>query len=150
MHSAIAGNNGYWIDPNTGLLTLDQPAATEAMQKIADLVLVQQVNPAGTAMQALGMSNTQMLETGKLAMAIDGSWALSWMYKIKPKLGTGVLPGHGCQDRHEHAGASPLGLFLDQASGRGLGMGSLPVDALLPDAVLQDRPVAAQPDRPDD
>ena len=93
MHSAIIGNNGYWIDPNSGLLALDQPAATEALQKLADLVLVQNVNPAGTAMQALGMSNTQMLETGKLAMAIDGSWALSWMYKIKPKLGTGALPG---------------------------------------------------------
>ncbi|MCB0058759.1 MAG: sugar ABC transporter substrate-binding protein [Caldilineaceae bacterium] len=93
MHSAIIGNNGYWIDPNTGLLAIDQPAATEAMQKLADLVFVQNVNPAGTAMQALGMSNTQMLETGKLAMAIDGSWALSWMYKIEPTLGTGVLPG---------------------------------------------------------
>ncbi|HQY92724.1 sugar ABC transporter substrate-binding protein, partial [Caldilinea sp.] len=93
IHSLIQGNNGYWIDPNTGLLVLDQPAATEAIQKIADLVLVHRVNPVGTAMQALGMSNTQMLETGKLAMAIDGSWALSWMYKIEPKLGTGVLPG---------------------------------------------------------
>jgi multiple sugar transport system substrate-binding protein len=93
IHSLIQGNNGYWIDPATGLLALDQPAATEAIQKIADLVLVQRVNPAGTAMQALGMSNTQMLETGKLAMAIDGSWALSWMYKIAPTLGTGVLPG---------------------------------------------------------
>lgn len=93
VHALIQGNNGYWSDPNTGLLALDQPAATEALQKLADLVLVQHVNPASTAMEALGMSNTQMLETGKLAMAIDGSWALSWMYKIAPTLGTGVLPG---------------------------------------------------------
>jgi multiple sugar transport system substrate-binding protein len=93
INAAIATNDGYWIDPNTGLLALDQPAATEAMQNLADLVLKHNVNPAGTAMEALGMTNTQMLETGKLAMAIDGSWALSWMYKIKPRLGTGVLPG---------------------------------------------------------
>ena len=39
------------------------------------------------------MSNTQMLDTGKLAMAVDGSWALSFLYKITPKLGTAVLPG---------------------------------------------------------
>ncbi len=38
------------------------------------------------------MSITQMLENGKLAMAIDGSWALSWLYKIKAPLGTAVLP----------------------------------------------------------
>ena len=63
------------------------------MQNVADLVLKHKVSPAGTAMEALGMTNTQMLDTGKLAMAIDGSWALSWLSKIKPKLGTGVLPG---------------------------------------------------------
>lgn len=109
VHAAIIGNNGYWMDPNTGMLMLDQPEATEAMQRVADLMLVQHVNPAGTAMQALGMSNTQMLETGKLAMAVDGSWALSWMYKIKPKLGTGVLPGMAAKtgtdmQAHLHSG----------------------------------------------
>ncbi len=103
------------------------------------------MNPAGTAMQALGMSNTQMLDTGKLAMAIDGSWALSWMYKIKPKLGTGVLPGMAQKTGTEHAGASPFGICLDETPGGSLGMGAFPLDALLPDPVLQDRPVAAQP-----
>jgi len=33
-----------------------------------------------------------MLENRKLAMAVDGSWALAWMHKIKAKLGTAVLP----------------------------------------------------------
>ena len=43
-------------------------------------------------MESLGMSNTQMLENGKMAMAIDGSWALDWMKEIDATLGTGVLP----------------------------------------------------------
>jgi multiple sugar transport system substrate-binding protein len=93
LDSAIVGNGGYYVDPNTGLFVLDQPAATEAVQNLADLVLKHKVSPAGTAMEALGMTNTQMLDTGRLAMAIDGSWALSWLYKITAKLGTGVLPG---------------------------------------------------------
>jgi len=93
LHAAIVGNGGDWIDPATGLLILDTPAATEAMQNVADLVLKNKVSPAGTAMEALGMTNTQMIDSGRLAMAIDGSWALSWLYKIKPKLGTAVLPG---------------------------------------------------------
>jgi multiple sugar transport system substrate-binding protein len=38
------------------------------------------------------MSNTQMLENKKLAMAVDGSWALSWITKINAPLGTAVLP----------------------------------------------------------
>lgn len=94
IHSAILNNGGDWLDDN-GHLIIDQPEAVEAIQNIADLVLKHHVKPASAAMQALGMSNSQMLENGKLAMAIDGSWALSWMYKIKPKLGTGVLPRMG-------------------------------------------------------
>lgn len=95
LQSVVFTNGGDWIDANTGQLVLDKPEAFGGIQNLADLVLKHHVMPAGTAMEALGMSNTQMLEGGKLAMAIDGSWALSWMYKIKPKLGTGVLPGMG-------------------------------------------------------
>ena len=39
-------------------------------------MLVHQVMPMSTAVESLGMTNTQMLETGKLALAIEGSWAL--------------------------------------------------------------------------
>lgn len=93
VHSAIASNDGLWIDPATGLLALDQPEAVEAIQAIADLVLVHNVMPQSTSMESLGMTNTQMLENGRLAMAIDGSWALAWMHKIAPTLGTAALPG---------------------------------------------------------
>lgn len=92
LHAAIASNGGYWLDPDTGLLALDKPEATEALQNVADLVLVHQVMPRGTAFEQLGMSNTQMLESGKLAMAIDGSWALAWIHKINATLGTAVCP----------------------------------------------------------
>ena len=93
VHSAIAGNGGTWSDPETELLTLDTPEATEAIQAIADLMHVHQVMPQSTAFESLGMTNTQMLETGQLAMAVDGSWALAWMHKIDATLGTGVIPG---------------------------------------------------------
>jgi multiple sugar transport system substrate-binding protein len=92
LHAAIASNEGQWLDPTTGLLTLDQPQATEALQAVADLMLVHQVMPQNTAFEALGMSNTQMLENGRMAMAIDGSWALAWITKIEATLGTAVLP----------------------------------------------------------
>jgi len=92
LHAAIASNEGEWLDRNTGLIALDQPAATEALQAVADLMLVHQVMPQNTAFAALGMSNTQMLENGRLAMAVDGSWALAWICKIQATLGTAVLP----------------------------------------------------------
>jgi len=91
-HAAVVSNGGEWIDPKTGLIVLDQPNSYGAFQKMADLMLVQEVSPRGAAFTALGLTNTQMLENGKLAMAIDGSWALSWITKIKADLGTAVLP----------------------------------------------------------
>lgn len=101
LHSAILGNGGDWLDEN-GRLIIDQPAATEALQNIADLTLKHHVRPASAAMQALGMSNSQMLDNGKLAMAIDGSWALAWIHKIKPTLGTAALPRMGA----DHTGTA--------------------------------------------
>jgi multiple sugar transport system substrate-binding protein len=93
VHSVIASNGGTWSDPETELLTLDQPTAVEAIQAIADLVLVHQVMPQTAVFEGMGMTNTQMLDTGQLAMAIDGSWALAWMHKIEATLGTAALPG---------------------------------------------------------
>ncbi|MFN8446103.1 MAG: sugar ABC transporter substrate-binding protein [Caldilineaceae bacterium] len=92
LDAAILSNGGEWVAEKSRLLTIDTPEATQAIQNIADLNLKHHVMPDTATMQALGMTNTQMLENGKLAMAIDGSWALSWMYKIKATLGTAVLP----------------------------------------------------------
>jgi len=90
--AAVNINGRYWIDPETLLIDLDTPEAIEAMQNLANLMLADQVMPMSSAFQGLGMTNTQMLDTGKLAMAIDGSWALDWMKEMGPKLGTAVLP----------------------------------------------------------
>jgi multiple sugar transport system substrate-binding protein len=92
LHAAVADNGGEWIHPETGLVVLDQPPAYEALQKVADLMLVDNVAPRGSAVTALGLTNTQMLENGKLVMAVDGSWALSWITKINAPLATAVLP----------------------------------------------------------
>jgi multiple sugar transport system substrate-binding protein len=90
--SAVNINGANWIDPETLMIDLDTPEGIEAIQKLADLMLVDQVMPKSSAFEGLGMTNTQMLETGKLAMAIEGSWALDWMKNMNATLGTAVLP----------------------------------------------------------
>ena len=92
MHTAILSNGGDWIDPTSGQLVLDKPEATDAIQAVFDLNLKHKVMPSDDVVKQLGISTAQMLETSKLAMAVDGSWALSWMYKIKATLGTASLP----------------------------------------------------------
>ncbi|HEX2907323.1 MAG TPA: sugar ABC transporter substrate-binding protein [Phototrophicaceae bacterium] len=90
---AVYSNGGEWI--KDGKVVLDSPEAMEALQKLADLVYVHHVAPRTAAMSDLGMTNTQMVDSGRLAMAIDGSWALSWMNPstmTNVKLGTGAIP----------------------------------------------------------
>ncbi len=90
---AVYSNGGAWI--KDGLVALDSPEAMEALQKLADLVYVHHVAPRTAAMADLGMTNTQMIDSGRLAMGIDGSWALSWMNPstvTNATLGTGAIP----------------------------------------------------------
>jgi multiple sugar transport system substrate-binding protein len=92
LASAVNINGANWIDSETLMLDIDGPAGIQAVQNLADLWLVHQVMPKSSAFEGLGMTNTQMLETGKLAMAIEGSWALDWMKNMNATLGTAVLP----------------------------------------------------------
>lgn len=85
-------NGGSYVDDKTGMINIDSPEGLEAMQAIYDLSVKYHVAPSDEMTTQLGMSTSQMLENGKLAMVIDGSWALSWMYKINGRLGTAVLP----------------------------------------------------------
>jgi multiple sugar transport system substrate-binding protein len=89
--SAVRSNGGDFITED-GLIGLDSPEALEAMQMLSDLIHVHNVAPRSGAMDGLGMTNTQMIDTGRLAMGVDGSWALAWMHEMNSPLGTGALP----------------------------------------------------------
>ncbi len=91
--SAVVANGGaYTADGKSGL---DSDAAIEAIQNLADLIYKYNVAPQDAILTSLGMTNTQMIDAGKLALAVDGSWALSWMNPstvTHVTLGTGALP----------------------------------------------------------
>lgn len=90
MFDQLAKVNGGELSDGQ-LITLDSPAALEGIQAFADLIHVHQVMPEAVFFNELGMSATQMIDTGRLAMVVDGSWALSYMYVI-PTLGVGPVP----------------------------------------------------------
>lgn len=86
--------NGGELFTEEGLIGLDSPEAMEAMQRLSDLIYVHHVAPRSATLSDLGMSNTQMLDNNRLAMAIDGSWALSWINPstMQIPMGTGAIP----------------------------------------------------------
>ena len=91
---AAVHSNGGQLFTDDGLCGLDSPEAMEAMQRLSDLIYVHHVAPRGATLTDLGMNNTQMVDNGRLAMAVDGSWALSWMNPnlMTVGMGTGALP----------------------------------------------------------
>lgn len=91
--AAVHANGGKFLTED-GMIGLDSPEALEAMQRLSDLIYVHNVAPRSASMADLGMTNTQMIDNGRLAMAVDGSWALSWMNPslVSVPMGTGALP----------------------------------------------------------
>ncbi len=92
LQAAVETNGGHYFDPETNLLALDSPESIEAMQRVVDLTLKEKVAPFTSVFEQLGMSEAQMLESARLAMHVEGAWALAWLHKIEPTLGTAVLP----------------------------------------------------------
>jgi multiple sugar transport system substrate-binding protein len=91
--SAVISNGGQYLTEE-GLIALDSPEALEALQRLQDLIYVHHVAPRTATFESLGMSNTQMIDSGRLAMGVDGSWALSWMNPstMNSPMGTGAMP----------------------------------------------------------
>ena len=93
MHNSfVLSNGGYVWHPETRLYGYDQPEAIEAVQKTADLALVDQVMPNIASFEAIGMGFVQLLETRAMAMTIDGSWSMAYTHDMQEPLGTAVLP----------------------------------------------------------
>ncbi|MCL1895593.1 MAG: sugar ABC transporter substrate-binding protein [Clostridiales bacterium] len=90
----LSNNGGFYdpADPNS--VTIDQPAATDAIQMIADLHLVHKVSPQfGTNSEA--QIDTYLLNDA--AMYVQGQWAVGvWLGAAKNSdgldYGVGVLP----------------------------------------------------------
>jgi len=88
----IFSNGGQLSNDDGTRLLIDSPEATEAMQKLADLMWVQHVAPTPQQDQNLPGYVT-MLQTGNLAMHISGHWSLLDYASVKDlPFGVAVLP----------------------------------------------------------
>ena len=88
----IFSNGGQMVNEDGTRLLLDSPEATEAMQKLTDLMWIQHVAPTPVQDQNLPGYVT-MLQTGNLAMHISGHWSLLDYASVKDlPFGVAVLP----------------------------------------------------------
>ena len=87
----IATSGGKFFNESYTKTIFDKPAQ-DALQKILDLREKYKVSPPANFQEQSGMSGSQMLQTGRVAMVADGSWALQELAKMDFRLGVGVLP----------------------------------------------------------
>jgi len=89
----VKSNDGRVFNEDYTELLLDSTEAKEALVKIKNLQAVYGVSPLVIAdVQQGGISATQMLQTGRLAMLVDGSWTLQQLAQMDFPFGIGVLP----------------------------------------------------------
>lgn len=92
MYPFIFSNGGQMVNDEGTRILLDSPEASEAMQKLTDLMWVQHVAPTPLQDQNLP-SYVTLLQTGNLAMHISGHWSLIDYASVKDlQFGVAVLP----------------------------------------------------------
>lgn len=93
MTAAFLGENGCnMFNSDYSKMDIATPEATEVFKDILELRTKYNVAPDAKTLTNIGMTAHQMLETGKVAMIVDGSWSLQELAAMKFKVGMGVLP----------------------------------------------------------
>lgn len=89
-------NDGGLLSPDGQELWLDKPETIEAVQKIADLALVEHVSPNPQQAKSLPGDLATRFMSGRLAMLVSGQWELVGLGDAvkdgKLENGVGVLP----------------------------------------------------------
>jgi len=87
----IYSNGGDFLSEDGKTFALNQPAAVEALQKIADLINVHHVAPSPVQAKNIPATNVA-LQTKKVAMVVDGQWASAGLAQSKVHYNVGALP----------------------------------------------------------
>ena len=88
----VASNGGSVLNDDYTKVTLNSPESKEVFEAIRDLRVKHHVAPEVSFVEQSGMSASQMLQTGRVAMMVDGSWALQQLAQMDFPIGIGVLP----------------------------------------------------------
>ncbi len=87
----VYSNGGDLANEAGTELLLNQPAAVEVLQKMQDLIYVHHVAPTPAQSQTFPSADV-MMQTGKVAMTIDGQWKVLDFSQLGMDWGMGVLP----------------------------------------------------------
>jgi multiple sugar transport system substrate-binding protein len=87
------GGRQFSADYNTS--TYNSPETKKVLQTIKAIRVEDKSMPSSATLESVGMDATQMLQTGKIAMLLDGSWALQQLSTLDFPVGIAPVPSYG-------------------------------------------------------
>lgn len=99
----ILSNGGTLFNADGTQMAINTPQANQVMQSILDLRVKDAVSPTAKTLESVGMKANQMLQTGKVAMVVDGSWALQELAQMDFPVGVAALPNFQKATTHGQA-----------------------------------------------
>ena len=95
INAFILSNGGERYNEDFTRSIMYSPQSMEVLQTIKDIRVVDGSAPTDTTLEAVGMNPSQMLQTGRVAMLVDGSWALQELSQTDLNFGMAPLPHFG-------------------------------------------------------
>lgn len=92
LTALVLSNGGKLFNSNYTKMTVNNKETAEVLQKVLELRKVDGAAPDAITLERIGMRAAQMLQTGKVAMLVDGSWALQELSNMNFEVGMAVLP----------------------------------------------------------
>jgi multiple sugar transport system substrate-binding protein len=75
--------------------TYNSPEVKRVLQTIKAIRIDDKSMPASSTLENVGMNASQMLQTGKVAMLMDGSWAMQQLSTLGFPVGIAPIPSYG-------------------------------------------------------
>lgn len=95
FNAQLLSNGGQRYNEDFTQSMVNSPEAKEVLETIKAIRVEDKSAPDAATLEAVGMSASQMLQTGKVAILIDGSWALQELAASGMNIGMAPLPAYG-------------------------------------------------------
>ena len=95
LNAQLLSNGGTRYNEDYTKSTMNSPENKEVFESIKAIRTEDGSAPDASTLDAVGMSAKQMLQTGKVAMLVDGSWSLQELAASDMNIGMAPLPSYG-------------------------------------------------------
>jgi multiple sugar transport system substrate-binding protein len=95
IYMQVTSAGGTLFTPDGNKSTYNSPQVKKVLQTIKSIRVDDKSMPAASTLENVGMNAAQMLQTGKVAMLLDGSWALQQLSTLGFPVGIAPPPSYG-------------------------------------------------------